>query len=185
MLVVDVAAKPRPTVPICGAVPGIDVGWSERRRSSAACLLTWAERTIGVQLCLFTARATHVRDSLAALVHGKRCLAAAIDGPLARGFPEIGRYRTAEMMLTRAFRSTIGKPGQSSSPNGVLLNRAANQAAAILGQLACVGPAAHRCAIAGTAIVEAFPTAFLESCCSPTRQPGAAGNPVRTPIAST
>lgn len=88
-----------------------------------------------MQLCRFTAQPRNVRDSVAKLVAGHSCLAAAIDGPLARGFEEIGRYRTAERMLTRAFRTTIGKPGQSNSPNGILLNRVANQAALALGQL--------------------------------------------------
>jgi hypothetical protein len=94
-------------------------------------------------------------------------LAAAIDGPLAPGLPEVRRYRSAEQILTRAFASTIGKPGQSSSPNGIRLNRAANQAAHILNTLDCIGPAEHAHRIDPLAIVEAFPTAFIGSMLEP------------------
>jgi hypothetical protein len=95
------------------------------------------------------------------LVGGRRCLAAAIDGPLGRDLPVFRRCRSAEQVLTRAFWSTIGKPGQASSPNGIKLNEAANRAARTLECLGCVDTARHRCAILETAVVEAFPTAFL------------------------
>lgn len=131
MFIAEVSA-PESSAPACGAVLGIDVGWSKKRRSSAACLLEWTEHSLTMQLCRFTAQPCDVCNSLAKLVASHSCLAAAIDGPLARGFEEIGRYRTAERMLTRAFRTTIGKPGQSNSPNGILLNGVANQAAKIL-----------------------------------------------------
>lgn len=44
-------------------------------------------------------------------------MAAAFDGPLRQGFDIIGRYRTAERMLTRRLRPLIGKPGSPARPS--------------------------------------------------------------------
>jgi hypothetical protein len=88
-------------------------------------------------------------------------IAAALDGPLRRGLGEIDRYRTAERMLTRGLQRLIGKPGQSSSPVGRLLNRHANICAEELLGRANLERATHEVAIHDRAIVEAFPSAFL------------------------
>ena len=160
MFVVASASGEGKSLPTTGAVLGIDVGWSETRRSSAACMMSWDVNTIEVSLCRFTAQECDVRASLTAHLV-RRCLVAAIDGPLARDLPVLRRYRIAESMLTRAFWSTIGKPGQSSSPNGIKLNTAANKTAEILRQLAIIDAASHKHAILEEAVVEAFPTAFL------------------------
>jgi predicted RNase H-like nuclease len=160
MFVVASASGKGKSLPTTGAVLGIDVGWSETRRSSAACTMSWNDASIEVSLCRFTAQESDVRTSLTDLLVG-RCLVAAIDGPLARGLPVLRRYRIAESMLTRAFWRTIGKPGQSSSPNGIKLNTTANKTAEILRQLAIIDAAPHGHAILDEAIVEAFPTAFL------------------------
>ena len=87
--------------------------------------------------------------------------AVAIDGPIRRSFDEIAVYRDAERMLTRGFQKLIGKPGQSSSPNGKKLNAAANAVAVHLLQLGIIGRANHVARIDDRAIVEAFPTSFL------------------------
>lgn len=160
MFVVASATARDKSLPTTGAVLGIDVGWSETRRSSAACMMSWDDTSIKISVCRFTAQECDVRTSLKALLV-RRCLVAAIDGPLARDLPVVRRYRIAESMLTRAFWSTIGKPGQSSSPNGIKLNTTANKTAEILRQLAIVEAAKHDHAILKEAVVEAFPTAFL------------------------
>jgi hypothetical protein len=144
-----------------GAVLGIDVGWSTVRRSSAACLLSWSEVTIRVDLRRFTALASDRAHALRELIAGRRDLTVAIDGPLRGDLGVIGRYRGAERALTRGFARRIGKPGQSSSPNGQALNRQANAVAADLLAWGCAAEAGHGHGIHGKAIVEAFPTGFL------------------------
>ncbi len=87
--------------------------------------------------------------------------AAAFDGPLRKGLDVIGRYRTAERMLTRRLGAKIGKPGQASAPIGKALNAAANTCARIIRERCHLAPALHAVAIDKRAIVEAFPTAFM------------------------
>jgi hypothetical protein len=87
--------------------------------------------------------------------------AAAFDGPLRAGLDVIGRYRTAERMLTRRLQPRIGKPGQSSAPVGKALNAAANQCARIVLQHSDLAPARHAVRIEDKAIAEAFPGAFM------------------------
>jgi hypothetical protein len=65
------------------------------------------------------------------------------------------------MMLTRRFQPLIGKPGQSSSGNGIKLNESANKVGKLLLRLGCVADAVHSAKIMDQAIVEAFPTSFL------------------------
>jgi len=54
-----------------------------------------------------------------------------------------------------------GKPGQSSSPNGLELDAHANLIAKSVVEANCVAKASHKAAIHELAIVEAFPTTFL------------------------
>jgi hypothetical protein len=144
-----------------GAVLGIDAGWSERQRSSAACLLTWTRSHVELRCKRFTAQPDDLRKGLSDILAGSSVLAAAIDGPIRGQLDEIGIYRAAERALTRLLAKHIGKPGQSSSPNGRKLNHAANRVASLLLELGAVGPANHEAAIHERAIVEAFPTSFL------------------------
>lgn len=88
-------------------------------------------------------------------------MAAAFDGPLRQGFDIIGRYRTAERMLTRRLRPLIGKPGQSSAPVGKLLNHHANECVRHVATHSNVLDARHGVPIHRTALVEAFPSSFL------------------------
>jgi hypothetical protein len=64
-------------------------------------------------------------------------------------------------MLTRRLRPLIGKPGQSSAPVGMLLNRHANECVHHLVAHSNVQPATHKTPIDDKAIVEAFPSSFL------------------------
>jgi hypothetical protein len=87
--------------------------------------------------------------------------AAAFDGPLRRGLDVIGRYRTAERMLTRRLQPLIGKPGQSSAPVGKLLNVHANDCARIVLDSCDLREVRHSVGIHERAIAEAFPSSFL------------------------
>lgn len=98
---------------------------------------------------------------IAQIAGGRQIIAAAFDGPIRRGFDIIGRYRTAERMLTRRLRPLIGKPGQSSAPIGKLLNEHANDCVRHLVACCDVQDARHDAAIDKKALVEAFPSSFL------------------------
>jgi hypothetical protein len=100
-------------------------------------------------------------DTIAAVADGLSLACAAFDGPLRRGFEGIGRYRTAERMLTRRIGRRIGKPGASSAPVGMLLNAHANACASAVLQHCDVALAPHATRIDDRAVVEAFPSSFL------------------------
>ena len=150
------------SIPETGSVLGVDVGGSEVRRSSAVCRLDWTSTGVRWTIDRFSAAAPE-RDVVLARVGGGggMLLAAAFDGPLRRGFDVIGRYRTAERMLTRRLGRRIGKPGQSSTPVGRKLNAAANHCATTVLDRCRLASAAHEHAIDERAIIEAFPTAFM------------------------
>ena len=121
-----------------GAVLGIDVGCSAVRRSSAICRIAWSTHEVTWEVARFRAIEPERTETIVAVAGGLPIACAAFDGPLRRGFDGIGRYRTAERMLTRRFNRKIGKPGASSAPVGRLLNAHANACASD-------GPAALRC----------------------------------------
>ena len=145
-----------------GSVLGIDVGWSQKRKSSAVCRLSWSDREVEWHIRRFRAIEPDRKDTIKCVVDDHDLLAVAIDGPLRPGFDEIGHYRSAEYLLTqKEFRERIGKPGQSSSPNGKKLNEQANKSATFVKNLSRVRKASHPVRIDERAIVEAFPTTFL------------------------
>jgi predicted RNase H-like nuclease len=147
-----------------GAVIGIDAGWSEKRSSSAACVLEWSNTKVLVHdpVC-FRATSCDIECTLGEAIAKRTITVAAVDGPLREDLTVIGAYRRCEQLLTRRIAPVIGKPGQSSSPNGRRLNQAANTFARWL--LANMLTPAHltRAPIVGKEIVEAFPTSFLGS----------------------
>lgn len=144
-----------------GSVLGIDVGCSPSRRSSAVCRLDWNRRTVKWSIDRFRAIEPERRKTIVSVAGDALLTAVAIDGPLRSGFDLIGRYRTAEKMLTRGMASLVGKPGQSSTPVGQLLNAHANACADAVSSFCKVAPAAHMTKIDDKAIVEAFPSSFL------------------------
>lgn len=144
-----------------GSVTGIDVGYSEGRRSSAICCLCWTPSSIEWRIERFCARPEEREQTIRKVIGDKPINCAALDGPLRRGLDVIGRYRTAEQLLTKRLQPVIGKPGQSSAPVGKKLNAAANACADALMTLGTVLPAKHELAIHERAIVEAFPSSFL------------------------
>ncbi|WP_377846776.1 hypothetical protein [Bosea sp. UC22_33] len=144
-----------------GSVVGIDVGCSPTRRSSAICRLDWSASGVSCDIARFRAVEPERERVIAQVAGGRQIIGAAFDGPIRRGFGIIGRYRTAERMLTRRLRPLIGKPGQSSAPVGKLLNEHANDCVQHLVACCDVQDARHGVAIDQKALVEAFPSSFL------------------------
>lgn len=142
-------------------VIGIDVGYSPTRRSSAICRLDWSDLEVSWEIARFRAVEPERETTIRRVVGARSIVAAAFDGPLRQGFDVIGRYRTAEGVLTRQLWRLIGKPGQSSSPSGKRLNAHANVCVGHILTHAQLHPAAHGVAIDDKAIVEAFPSSFL------------------------
>ncbi|TNB48841.1 DUF429 domain-containing protein [Martelella lutilitoris] len=144
-----------------GSVIGIDIGWSETKRKSAICRLDWTETEVSWRIKRFRAVEPERESTIADLLGKWEIAAAAFDGPLRPGFDIIGRYRSAERMLTRRLQPHIGKPGQSSSPVGKLLNEHANICAELTMKHGNIRAASHVAAIDQKALVEAFPSAFM------------------------
>jgi hypothetical protein len=144
-----------------GSVIGVDVGFSAARRSSAICRLDWSLNTVEWEIDRFRALEAERTRAIANVATGHLIAAAAFDGPVRKGFDLIGRYRTAERMLTRRLGRLIGKPGQSSAPVGKLLNFHANECARELVAHCEVMDARHESRIDRKALVEAFPSSFL------------------------
>jgi hypothetical protein len=142
-------------------VLGVDVGFSPKQRSSAVCRLDWDTQRITWTIQRFRALPAEQKAAITAVAGEKPLLAAAFDGPLRVGFEVIGRYRTAERVLTRRLGAKIGKPGQASVPVGRALNAAANDCARIVLNHCHLAPATHAVSIDPKSVVEAFPTAFL------------------------
>ena len=144
-----------------GSVMGIDVGWSTKYRSSAVCRLSWNCRDLQWTVYRFCATARDREKAIREAAADRTLTAVAIDGPLRRGFSEIGRYRSAERLLSRGEIKRIGKPEQSSSPNGKKLNFQANLAAKCAKQHCRIEAPTHPVQIDAHSIAEAFPTTFL------------------------
>jgi len=143
-----------------GSVLGVDVGFSESRRSSAVCRLDWNATEISLCIDRFRAREPE-RPKILSAVADRPLMVAAFDGPLRSDLEIIGKYRLAEQHLTRGLGPFIGKPGQASAPVGKSLNAAANTCAKIILELGLVDASVHDHAIHPRAIVEAFPSSFL------------------------
>lgn len=146
-------------MPESGAVLGIDVGWAPNRKSSAVCRLEWTRDAmswritpVGVDLA--------ERRAVVGNMAGPGADVCAIDGPIHGSLEIMDRYRLPERLLTRGLQH-IGKPGQSSSPQGRRLNQEATVFAALVLDTGRLGPARFAGAIHDRALVEAFPTSFL------------------------
>lgn len=144
-----------------GSVLGIDVGWSLLRASSAVCRLDWNERSVSWKIGRFRAQEPERTGVMTKIAGDALISAGAFDGPLQHGLKPIGVYRAAEKVLTAGLQPLIGKPGQSSSPNGKLLNEHASLCAKIVADNCRLTSATQATAIHEKVIVEAFPTSFL------------------------
>ncbi|QDU46856.1 hypothetical protein Mal52_53790 [Symmachiella dynata] len=155
-----------------GQVLGIDVGWSEQIDTTGACLLRWTENRISFDVHHIPTDYEARQRTLRELVGDQEFHAVALDGPLRPGLDRIDEYRLAELLLTRRFSNLgFGKPGQSSSPNGIMLNEHANLFAQSVIAAGCVRKSEHAAAIHEMAVVEAFPTTFLAVMLDEDRRP--------------
>lgn len=144
-----------------GSVLGIDIGYSPKRRSSAAGRLTWDASDIDWVVARFRYQEPERRQTIIRTIGEHAIMAATFDGPLARGLTPIGVHRRAERMLTKRLQPLAGKPGQSSAPVGKRLNIATNEAARIVIDSGALKLSHHQCRIDQLAIAEAFPTSYL------------------------
>lgn len=144
------------------AVLGWDIGWSLKSRSSGLCCLSWEGGELRKSIRRCTASLEDQKQTLQSVIGNQTISVAALDGPLRSGLSikdsADANYRDCERSLTRRFQK-IGKPGQSSSPNGKRLHKAATDAAGLL--LGRTARSRHMAIIHPVAIVEAFPTSFL------------------------
>lgn len=152
-------SEPR-TLPSAGSVGGVDVGWSQVRASSAAAKIEWDQKKVWLDVKRFRAIEPDRSRTLGS-VFDKSMLAVSFDGPLSTGLMPVTNYRFAERLLTSGFQPRIGKPGQSSSPNGRRLNAEATACAKIVIRQRLVDKASHPENVHSLAVIEAFPTAFL------------------------
>lgn len=149
-------------LPESGSVLGVDVGWSLKQRSSAACRLDWDDESVRWTIRRFTAADADRGDGLMLVMGAHHLLAVAFDGPLRGDLEPIEVYRHAERKLSeRPIRDAIGKLAQSNSGNGRLLNAATNACAQLVIEHGLVNAAAHGHPIHRLAIAEAFPNSFL------------------------
>jgi hypothetical protein len=144
-----------------GHVLGIDVGFSTKSKTSAACKLSWQNERFDWNIERFRYDPHERSDTIARVVGGKPLSAVALDGPIRGDLQEIGIYRVAEKMLTVGLQPHIGKPGQSSAPVGRRLNIATNEATRCVLALDLLDNASHVKRIHLKAVVEAFPSSFM------------------------
>ena|ERR1700733_2860825 len=93
------------------AVAGIDVGYSETRRSSAVCLMSWDDTEIDWEIRRYRATDSERLETIHSVLGNQSLRAVAFDGPLRAGLNTIRAYRAAERILTKSFGGRIGKPG--------------------------------------------------------------------------
>lgn len=150
-----------------GAVLGIDVGYSRKRRTTCFALLSWNQSGVNLKL---TKAGRGPRERRSALLEAiGDCtlpLTVALDGPLAYALRGWKKYRSCEALLSGGVMQKRGKPGQTNSPTG----RELHLHARLLGRMVVrtkragedlVEAAAHEHAIHELAVVEAFPNSFL------------------------
>jgi hypothetical protein len=152
-------------------VLGIDVGFSERKRTTGLCLLTVEGSYVrDIQLRrVKTDCDSRSRELLELIPRGTHLAMLAVDGPLIPGLSYDAniRYRQAERLLSQGeLLRKHCKPGQSSSPTGRSLHKHATALACLVLKLQDKGcllvvPAAHNERLCEYAVVEAFPNAFL------------------------
>ncbi len=143
-------------------VLGIDVGFSEARRTTCFCLLEWDATAARMTFRSTTADPVRRRAALTELTKAKGEIAAvAVDGPLGSQLCSLVQYRAAEALLSQGLMQKRGKPGQTSSPTGQKLHQHATALATMALEVCDVAESCHSQAIHHKAVVEAFPNAFL------------------------
>ncbi len=144
-----------------GVVLGIDVGFSNRARTTCFCTLEWNQSVAAFQFRLTNSDADARRRAVVELVGTRELLGVAVDGPLTRGLRLVTHYRSAEALLSRGVLQKRGKPGQTSAPVGQKLHAHATQLAKVTLECAMIAPSTQCDAIHTSCMVEAFPNMFL------------------------
>ena len=146
---------------------GIDVGYSEKRRSTGLCLLELTPSTLRWR-CFNTGtdEALRLNDLRALIPHGINLLGVGIDGPLTPGLRVVPHYRSSDALLSRGVFARRGKPGATSVPSGQQLHLHATLLAEIVLQLQDEGHftihrSTHPNSVHPSRILEVFPNAFL------------------------
>jgi hypothetical protein len=138
-------------------VLGIDVGFSEKRRTTCFCLLRWEHDVACLMFRSTTSDPTKRRAALDDLLsHNRQVDAVAVDGPLGPSLCALTEYRSAEALLSQGTMQKRGKPGQTSSPTGQLLHQHATALAGLALELCDVADAAHLEPIHPKRVVEPF-----------------------------
>jgi len=146
---------------------GIDVGYSQTRRSTGLCLLSLDGNLLSWQ-CFNTGTDEEMRlQDLRKLVpQGTVIAGVGIDGPLTCGLRIVSHYRTSDALLSRGVFRNRGKPGQTSVPSSQKLHQHATILARLclrleeegywrLGGNPLSDPVHPKC------LLEVFPNAFL------------------------
>jgi predicted nuclease with RNAse H fold len=146
---------------------GIDVGYSQSRRSTGLCLLRLDASRLSWQ-CLNTATDEEARlqDLRRFVPRGTVIAGVGIDGPLTCGLRVVSHYRTSDALLSRGVFRNRGKPGQTSAPSSQKLHQHATLLAKLclrleeegylqLGFNPLADPVHPKC------LLEVFPNAFL------------------------
>jgi hypothetical protein len=105
-----------------GAVLGIDVGFSAKKRTTCFCLLAWDQSTVTVDFRITGSETTERARTIAELCNCRELAAVALDGPLVHDLELVKHYRVAEAILSRGVLQKRGKPGQTSAPTGQQLH---------------------------------------------------------------
>ncbi len=143
---------------------GIDVGWSETRKTTGVCLLSVEGGTATFQATCTTKPG--LQAVLEGILHGEPALdAVAIDGPLRPNLAVLQEHRKAESALSRGKFQRRCQPGSTGSQRGFKLHQEATEIARLF-----LGRKASRFAVdsrgCGPGIIaenvyEAYPDAFL------------------------
>jgi hypothetical protein len=146
---------------------GIDVGYSQTRRSTGLCLLTLDDTQLSWR-CLNTGanEETRLEDLRWLAPRGTFIAGVGIDGPLTSGLRVVSHYRTSDALLSRGVFRNRGKPGQTSVPSSQKLHQHATLLARLclrleeeghwrLGANPLPDPVHPKC------LLEVFPNAFL------------------------
>jgi hypothetical protein len=129
-------------LPDTGSVLGIDVGYSQRKRTTAFCSLKWTRDRIDWTLSSATVEPLSREQALRRILDSieARFLSVAIDGPLKPGLTDCHSYRTAECILSRGAFQKRGKPGQTNAGSGPLLHKHATDLANMALEICTIDP---------------------------------------------
>lgn len=150
-----------------GAVLGIDVGFSRKRRTTGFCWLEWDQDRVAWRCAKAGTDEADRARALSRVSGGmaNEVAAVAIDGPLRPGLEVKTRYRAAESVLSRGKLGKRGKPAPTNAGSGPALHEAATELARFAMRNLEVGPTRSEVGVGDSAVFEAFPNLFLGVLC--------------------